>query len=113
MSYSFDILGISSVLNFFNDQQRFEQTPNRSKAYLGSPHCTLDAFIASANRVHHKPEWDWEAVTDTMVDFWLRHADTIQHWKSELEAADQESLIVAQVTNVRALRRELESLFQG
>ena len=62
MSYSFDIVGISPVLQFFDHQQRVEKTPNRSRAYLGSYCCTLDAFIEATQIVHRKPDWDWDAI---------------------------------------------------
>ncbi|MCC5898801.1 MAG: hypothetical protein JJU32_12925 [Phormidium sp. BM_Day4_Bin.17] len=44
MSYTFDIINILPVLNFFDHQQKVEQTPHRSLAYLGSYDCTLDGF---------------------------------------------------------------------
>lgn len=60
MSYSFDIIGVAPVLDFFTHQQRMETTPRRSQALLGSPLCTLDAFISATEAVHRRPDWDWD-----------------------------------------------------
>lgn len=111
MNYSFDIIGVAPVLQFFNYQQQVEKTPQRSKAYLGSYCCTLDGFIASTQMVHQKPDWNWDEVVRSMVDFWLNHGESIHHWKTKLAMAGQDTLIVARVANVRSLRSELESLF--
>lgn len=112
MSYSFDIIGIAPVLQFFDHQQREEDNPNRSKAYLGSYCCTLDAFIEATQVVHRKPDWDWDAIVSSMVAFWLSQENDIRHWRHRLEIADgQDNLVVGRVVNYNSLRGELESLF--
>lgn len=111
MSYSFDLLGVAPILKFFEHQQRVEQNPYRGKAYLGSYKCSLDAFIQSTQTLPYKPNWDWDEVVKTIVNFWLRHEDKVRYWKSELETLGQENVIVAQVTNFEAMRSELETLF--
>jgi hypothetical protein len=111
MNYSFDIVGVTPTLQFFNYQQKIEQTPKRSKAYLGSYCCTLDAFIEATNLVHHKPDWNWDEVVSSIVDFWLNQEDSIRHWKQELEQSGSDSLLVARVANLKSLRSELEHLF--
>lgn len=110
MSYSFDIVGVSPILTFFNHQQKVDTNPHRSKTYLGSYLCTLDAFIQSADLIPQKPDWDWEEVMQSMVNFWLRHEDRIRYWQDQLEQADSESLLIGRVANVEALRSEFESL---
>ncbi len=110
MSYNFEIVGITPILTFFNYQQELETNPKRSKAYLGSYHCTLDAFIESTKMIPKKPEWNWDEVIETMIDFWLKHEDTVKQWKSELNNMQEDNLIVARVTNFSALRTELEQL---
>ncbi len=111
MSYNFEIIGITPVLTFFNYQQQLETDPLRSKAYIGSYFCTLDAFIESTQMIPQKPQWNWEEVTKTMIDFWLNHEDSIKQWKHELDNAQNNNLIVARVANVEALRQEFEHLF--
>ncbi|WP_017298580.1 hypothetical protein [Nodosilinea nodulosa] len=119
MSYSFDIIGIAPVLQFFNHQQRVETKPDRSQAFLGSYCCTLDAFINATEAVHRRPDWDWDAIVGTMVAFWLRQEKDVLHWKQQLAAAkdDQtlgnQALIVARVVNYDSLRHEFETLFDG
>ncbi|OKH25666.1 hypothetical protein NIES593_04870 [Hydrococcus rivularis NIES-593] len=111
MSYSFDLVGVVPVLKFFEHQQRVEQNPHRGKAYLGSYQCTLDAFIKSTQAIPYKPNWDWDEVVRTIVDFWFKHEAKVRYWRSELEILGQENVIVAQVVNFEAMRTELESLF--
>lgn len=111
-SYSFDIIGITPVLTFLDYQHSVEHHRQRSKAYLGSHRCSLDAFIRSAETIPQKPEWDWDEVMAAMVNFWLRHEDSIQQWKRELDAVGRDKLLVARVANLSLLRAELESLLE-
>lgn len=113
MSYGFDIIGTTSILEFFNYQQRHEQNPKRSKTYLGSYNCTLDAFIESTQMVHQQPNWDWDEVINTIINFWLKHEDKIQYWQQELTPLQPQQLIIARVVNFEVLRTELESVFEG
>jgi len=112
MSYTFDILGVAPVLQFFYHQEKIEKNPKRSKAYLGSYKCTLDAFMRSAEEIYAKPDWNWDKVMSTLVDFWLKYPDSIEYWKGELDKAGSENLIVARIANVEILRNELEVIFQ-
>jgi hypothetical protein len=112
MSYSFDIIGIAPVLQFFQHQQRVETTHKRSQAFLGSYCCTLDAFIEATEAVHRKPDWDWDAIVGTIVAFWLSQDTDIRHWKQQLAIAQgDQNLIVARVVNYDSLRHEFETLF--
>lgn len=111
MSYSFDIIGVSPVVQFFQYQQQVEQTRDRAKAYLGSYDCTLDSFINSTERIWQKPDWDWDAATREIVNFWLKHEEKIKQWKLELNEIAGDHLIVGRVANIDCLRSEFESLF--
>jgi hypothetical protein len=111
MSYTFDIIDIVPVLSFFDYQQQTEQNPNRSKAYLGSYQCTLDAFIQATKMVQKKPDWDWDRVVESMVNFWLKNEHNIRYWQDKLESTDRENLIIGRVVNFDRLRTELEYLF--
>jgi hypothetical protein len=110
MSYSFDIVGVTPILDFFYYQQQVEQNPNRSKAYLGSYQCTLDSFIKSTEMIPEKPDWNWDQVVESIVDFWLHQEETIQTWKQTLDNSHHENLIIARVANVKWLRQEFQSL---
>lgn len=112
MAYQFELIGISPVLTFFYQQQRFEKTPVRSKAFLGSYECTLDAFIDSTKLIHQKPQWNWDEVTSIMVDFWLTQGDNIREWRTQLAKAGTDSLLVGHVINTKVLRNEFETLFE-
>jgi hypothetical protein len=113
MKYNFEIIGITPVLTFFNYQQEVEVSPKRSKAYLASYQCTLDAFIKSTKMIPQKPEWNWDEVIATMINFWLKHEDSIKHWQLELKNAGKENLIVARVANFDVLRTELQNLLDN
>ncbi|MDB9312500.1 hypothetical protein PN462_05235 [Spirulina sp. CS-785/01] len=113
MSYTFDIVGLASVVTFFDYQQKVESNPHRSKAYFGTQFCTLDAFIESANLIPQKPDWNWEEVVQSMIHFWLRQEDKIRYWQEELNQANDDNLLVGRVANVPALRHELESLLNS
>lgn len=113
MSYAFDIVGISSVLQFFNYQQRSENNPRHSKTYLGSHICTLDSFIKAADMAPQKPDWDWNEVVAAMVQFWINQEAKVRYWKLELEQVGNDNLIVARVANYDSLRSEFEGLFDA
>jgi hypothetical protein len=113
MNYNFEIIGITPVLTFFNYQQEVEVSPKRSKAYLASYQCTLDAFIKSTKMIPQKPEWNWDEVIVTMINFWLKQEDSIRHWQLELKNAGKENLIVARVANFDVLRTELQNLLDN
>ncbi len=111
MSYNFELIGVSPVLTFFNYQQKLEVNPKRSKTYLGSYQCTLDSFIESTQMIPKKPQWDWDKVVQTIIDFWLKQEDSIRHWKVELDKAEGQTLIIARVANLECLRTEFEQVF--
>ncbi|MEB3174941.1 MAG: hypothetical protein VKN60_07130 [Cyanobacteriota bacterium] len=110
MTYTFDILGVAPVFTFFNYQQDVEQRPERSLAYVASYDCTLDSLIKSTELILRRPDWDWDAVAQTMVNFWLRNPEPIQRWKQELDSLGKDNLLVGRVANVESLRQAFESL---
>lgn len=113
MSYSFEIIGIAPVLQFFNQQQQLATQAQLSQAYLGSYCCTLDGFINAAEQVHPKPDWDWDAIVAKMVEFWLSREVDVRHWRAQFSLAEGGGhLIVARVVNYASLRREFEQLFE-
>ena len=111
MTYNFDIVGVAPIWHFFKHQQRVEQSPVRGCAYIGSYQCTLDGFIEATALVHQKPDWDWDAVTAQIVNFWLNECDGLSRWKKELQEAEETSLIVGRVANFKRLRSEFEGIF--
>lgn len=110
MTYTFDIVSVTPVLNFFNHQQEIEQTPRRSRAYLGSYNCTLDGFIQSTELVHQKPDWDWDEAVSAIVNFWLDREDRVRHWQQIFQECGEGHLIIGRMANVKSLRREFEAL---
>lgn len=110
MRYNFDIIGVTTVWDFFRHQQQVEQSPDRSCAYLGSYECTLDGFIEATQTVQQKPAWDWDAIVAQMVNFWICDGESVSRWKEELQRAEETSLVVGRVANFTNLRNEFEHL---
>lgn len=111
MKYTFEILGISPVLYFFNQQQEIiQKTPRPDVEYLGTHKCTLDALLKSVETVVPKRGWDLERAVDTVVDFWVNNSDSIRYWKARLNDAGSENLLVARLADIKSLRAEFESL---
>jgi len=110
MTYSFDIVGITPILTFFNYQQEVEISPQRAKTYLPSYDCSLDGFLKSTEIIPHKPDWNCDEVMENMVKFWLENEPTIKQWKSQLQSVTNDSFIVARVANFNLLRREFETI---
>lgn len=111
MKYSFDIVGVSSILHFFNHQQQsWERSEPQGVEYVGSHICSLDAIIESVEPVLPKWGWNKDEVVTTVIKFWMNNSDTIDYWKSRLTDAGINNLLVARVADIKALRAELDSL---
>lgn len=106
MQYSFDLVGVSPVWQLFNHQQ------HQGVEYLGTHICTLDAFLESVEPVPVKWGWDLDQVVNTVVEFWMNNAESIYYWKSRLEDAGNENLLVARLAEVHSLQAELEFLLK-
>ncbi|MGB7439767.1 MAG: hypothetical protein WA919_01750 [Coleofasciculaceae cyanobacterium] len=107
MKYTFEILGISPVLEFFSHQQR--KTTNGIE-YLGTYQCTLDAFIESIETFPPKGDWELDKVVDTVIKFWVNHSEPVQYWRERLQNSGRDSLLVSRVADFKSLKSEFESL---
>lgn len=111
MKYTFELLGISPVINFFNHQQTFlQKTSSTGIEYLGSYQCTLDAFLESVETVPSKHRWNRDRVVETVIQFWMNHAERVRYWKERLNDAGKENLLVARIADLQSLQAEFESL---
>ncbi len=110
MKYNFDIIGVTTVWDFFRHQQQVEQSPDRGCAYLGSYKCTLDGFIKATETIERRPDWDWDAIIAQMISFWMHDSDRVSSWRQELVNAEENSLIVGRIANFTNLRNEFEQL---
>jgi hypothetical protein len=111
MQYAFNILGVSPILSFFSQQQQIIHTqPDRGVEYLGARKCTIDEFIASIDELPQKHGWDINDVTNTMIQFWIDNADSIDYWKSRLADAGKDNLLIARLANLQGLQQEFEYL---
>ena len=111
MDYAFEIIGVSPVLSFFNHQLHVEK--KLGAEYLGTYHCTLDAFIESIETKPLRQEWRLDRVVDSVIRFWFNNAEQVQYWKKQLSNAGRENLIVARVADLDALRAEFEFLLEN
>jgi hypothetical protein len=111
MKYTFDIVGVSPVLHFFNHQQQNQQkSKTLGLEYVGSYKCTLDAFIQSVESV--PPKWDWkmDEVVGTVIEFWMTNSESINYWKLRLMDAGNDNLLVARVADINAMKDTFEAL---
>lgn len=112
MLYSFQILGVSPILQFFNHQQEvLYHKPQTGVEYLGSYKCTLDALIESIETVSPNHDWNLDQALETVIDYWMHNVDRIDYWKRRLRDAGAENLIVSRLANFKALQAELDLLF--
>ncbi len=113
MKYTFDLVGVSPVLQFFTHQHQSQKEPqHQGVEYLGTHICTLDAFLESVETVPAKWGWNLDQVVDTVVDFWLNNSESIHYWKKRLTDAGRDNLLVARVADFTALQAEFESLLE-
>lgn len=111
MSYTFDILGVSPILYFFNHQQELlQKAPHQGVEYIGTHRCTLDALIESVETVPLDRGWELDQVVNTVVNFWVNNSEKVHHWQERLKDAGHDNLLVARVADVQALRHTFESL---
>lgn len=112
VKYTFELLGVSPVLDFFNHQQKLQQnSTSKGVEYLGSYDCRLDAFIESVETVLPKPGWNMDEVVDTVIQFWVNHSEPIRYWKARLDDAGRNTLLVARLADIGSLKAEFETLF--
>ncbi|MGC1392828.1 MAG: hypothetical protein WA828_01010 [Coleofasciculaceae cyanobacterium] len=111
MNYTFELLGISPVLDFFTHQQKFiQKKPVTGIEYLGGYQCTLDTFLESVETIAPKHGWEMDQVVDTVIQFWLHNSEHIRYWNIRLRDAGDENLLVARVADFKSLQAEFESL---
>lgn len=111
MNYTFEILGVSPTLFFFNQQQELLQKQHSAGVeYLGNRKCTLDAFVASVESVSPHRGWDVDRVVDSVISFWMNNSESINYWKCRLQDAGSENLLVARVGDIKSLQAAFESL---
>ncbi|MCU0525990.1 MAG: hypothetical protein MUF72_14300 [Elainella sp. Prado103] len=113
MAYTFEILGVSPVLQFFNCQQEIlVQKPQTGVAYLGSYKCTLDTLLESAETTANSQGWHLDAVVDTVVSFWMNNMESIRYWQDRLQHAGEQSLMISRLADLKSLRSEFEWLLR-
>ena len=110
MTYTFEILGVSPTLAFFNQQQELLQQQPFGVEYLANRKCTLDGFVASVETVSPGRGWDVDRVVDTVITFWMNNSESVQYWKRRLQDAGSENLLVARVGDIKSLQAAFESL---
>ncbi|MBD2347236.1 hypothetical protein [Anabaena subtropica] len=111
MKYTFDIVGISPIWQFFSHQQQSLKKPHyQGIEYLGTHKFTLDSLIETVEPVPVKWGWNTEQVLDTVVQFWMNNAESIRYWKGRLTDAGNDNILVARLADITALQAEFESL---
>lgn len=111
MNYTFEILGVVPILQLFMFDH---QHPLRLRdsfqgvEYIGTRRCTLDAFLDPIETMTRQQGWDLDRLIQTVVEFWVNHPDSIQLWKERLDRASDDTVLVARVGNLKALKQEFE-----
>ncbi|MDJ0557455.1 MAG: hypothetical protein QNJ68_24005 [Microcoleaceae cyanobacterium MO_207.B10] len=113
MKYSFELLGISPILSFFNQQQKLQEQQNTTVEYLGNRKCTLDVFVDSVENVSAYRGWNVDKVVETVINFWMKNSDSIQYWNSRLKNTGEEYLLIARVGDINSLRNYFELLLKN
>ena len=112
MSYTFELLGITPILDFFNHQQTLISDPYSLRAeYLGVHQCKLDRILKELQSVPTERNWDLDTVSQVVVDYWIGRAKTIRYWSDRLEDAGSSCLLIARISDVHSLRHEFERTF--
>ncbi|AKG21703.1 hypothetical protein [Calothrix sp. 336/3] len=109
MKYTFDIIGVSPVLQFFHHQQ---QSKSANIEYLGIHRCTLDALMTSIDLALPHLSWDIDGVRNTVINFWMDNSESIRYWQARLTDAGNDNLLVTRVAEIQSLQAELETLFK-
>lgn len=113
MKFTFDIVGVSPVLHFFNHQQQNSLSSSQlGVEYISTHICTLDALIESVEPIPKKWDWDMDEVVGCVIKFWMNNSESVCYWKSRLTDAGNDNLLVARVANVTALQAEFEALLR-
>jgi hypothetical protein len=111
--YTFDIVGVSPILYFFNHQQeQAQKTEKTGVAYISSYNCSLDALIKSVESTQFEQDWQMDDLVQSVLDFWLDNLDSVKHWQRRLQDAGSDTILVSRIANDRALRNELEMMFR-
>ncbi|MBW4651943.1 MAG: hypothetical protein KME20_02630 [Kaiparowitsia implicata GSE-PSE-MK54-09C] len=110
MQYSFELVGIAPILNFFNHQYNTEAQRLSGAEYLATHRCTLDAFLESAETVVPERGWNLDRVVDDVIEFWLNNAEQVNHWKQRLQDAGADTLLIGRLGDYKAMQIEFESL---
>ena len=113
MDYTFELLGVSPILDFFNHQQTLTSQPHMQRAsYLGVYQCSLDRILNELQTVPKDRGWDLDSVAQVVVDYWIGRAHTIRYWSARLDDAGTGCLLVARIADVPTLKHEFERTFQ-
>ncbi|MBO3462459.1 hypothetical protein G7B40_028220 [Aetokthonos hydrillicola Thurmond2011] len=113
MKYTFDIVGVSPVLQFFNHQcDSLQASQPFGVEYIGTDKCTLDSFIKSVEPIPIKWGWDLDEIVRTVIQFWMNNSESIGYWKLRLNDAGNENLLVGRIADIKALKTEFELLLE-
>lgn len=112
MKYTFDLVGISPILSFFYQQQELQDKSSFGVEYVGNQKCSLDTFIASVEQVSPDRGWDLDQAVDSVINFWVNNSERVQYWKTRLNDAGQDNLLVARVADLKSLKTTFESLLE-
>ena len=113
MTYVFDLVGVSPMIDFFHhEQSQQDKDLNGYPAYLGVQNCSLDLFLSSADEVIEQRQWNRDHAVDALVQYWITNRERVQHWGARLRDAGKHHLVIGRMADVPSLQRELESILK-
>jgi hypothetical protein len=111
MTYTFNIVGVTPGRDFLGAKSAILQQPQViGVQYIPSYHCTLEALMESVDTIAWQNNWNRFEVLDAVVEFWMQNVDVVRHWKRKLYWADQDTLLISRIAELKALRTEFELL---
>lgn len=108
MKYAFDLVGVSQFyISSTNSSKLLRVQEQNIQQHTSVP---LTRFLESVETITPKPGWSLDQVVDTVVKFWVNNSDSIRYWKTRLDDAGKDNLLVARVADIKSLKAEFESL---
>jgi hypothetical protein len=109
MKYAFDLVGVSPMVEFFHQEQSLAADKDILRpAYFGVTGCSLDLFLASMEEAIQERNWDLDEAVDSVVQYWVKNKETVEHWRDRLQVAGNYNLLVGRVADSATLQAEFE-----
>jgi hypothetical protein len=107
--FTFEIIGHTTDWLFF---KQWRSTTTQEIAYITSRECHLKAFIHAVEALALDQPWDDDLLVEALLSYWLDNLEKVKAWQQTLANASSNTVLILRISSDRALRQELEGLFQ-